>query len=257
MRKPWAPALNLLFEHSNVTDATDDLVSVCVTVFNYAVYLPTCLDSLTAQTHRALEVIIVDDKSEKDESASVAVQWAEANYERFARLCVVAHKRNQGPSEARNTAFSLCRGDYIFILDADNLIYPRAVVRLLSAIREGGFDAAYSQLELFGDERRIGQADIWDEAEMRKENYVDVMALIRRQAWEKVEGFCHIDEGWEDYDFWLKFVDAGLKPAYVPEILCRYRVHGKSRTATEAHVAHDALKLLIAFRHPEPEKFPL
>jgi GT2 family glycosyltransferase len=80
------------------------------------------------------------------------------------------------------------------------------------------------------------------------------MGIIRKSAWEAVGGYSHIDEGWEDYDFWLKFVDAGLTPGYVPEILCRYRVHGRSRTATEAYIAHEQLKLIMAFRHPPQDE---
>ena len=84
---------------------------------------------------------------------------------------------------------------------------------------------------------------------MLKNNYVDVMALVKKSAWQQVDGYSHIERGWEDYDFWLKFVDAGLTPGYVPEILCRYRVHEKSRTATDAFHAHEDLKVAMAFRH--------
>jgi glycosyltransferase involved in cell wall biosynthesis len=250
--KPWSPESICAYEYEGQHGATKDLISVCVTVFNYGRYLKTCLDSIAAQTHSQIELLIVDDKSDKDDSLDVAVQWAKKNRARFRRIRVLSHVRNQGPAEARNTAFAQARGEYVFIIDADNQIYPRAIARLYAAAQEGGFDATYSQLEFFGEERRIGPADIWDPTAMRKENYVDVMALVARAAWEKIQGFSHIEEGWEDYDFWLKFSEAGLGPAYVPEILCRYRVHEQSRTYTEAHAAHDQLKLIMAFRHPAP-----
>ena len=73
--------------------------------------------------------------------------------------------------------------------------------------------------------------------------------LVKKQAWEQVDGYSHIDEGWEDYDFWLKFITHKLDVGYVPEILCRYRVHGKSRTANEAHVHHQTLERMMDFRH--------
>lgn len=249
---PWAPAYTCAFDYTAKRKRIQNLVSVCVTVFNYARYLDTCLDSLAAQTHQALEVIIVDDRSDQDDSLEVAVAWAREHHARFARICVLSHVRNQGPAQARNTAFSNATGKYVFIIDADNEIYPRAIARLLMAAQDGPFDACYSQIEVFGRERRTGMADIWDPVEMRRENYVDVMALVSRAAWEQVQGFSHIEAGWEDYDFWLKFIGGGLRAAYVPEILCRYRAHEKSRTYTEAHVAHESLKLIMAFRHPPP-----
>lgn len=230
--------------------APPPLISVCVTVFNYARFLDDCLNSVASQTYEALELIIVDDCSQKDDSVAVAVEWAEKHKARFQRIAVYTHRHNQGPAEARNTAFRKSRGAWIFIIDADNEIYPKAIQRLHAAAVVGAFDATYTQTEMFGACWEIGYADIWDPDEMRKKNYVDVMALVSRAAWEKVDGFSHIDDGWEDYDFWLKFLDQGLLPGYVPEILCRYRVHDKSRTSTEAHVFHEELKNLMAFRHP-------
>ena len=226
------------------------LVSVCVTVYNYARFLDDCLNSIAAQTYEALELVIVDDCSQKDDSVAVAAEWAETHKARFQRIAVYTHRQNQGPAEARNTAFRNSTGSWIFIIDADNEVYPKAIQRLYRAAVSGGFDATYTQVEMFGACWEIGYADIWDAEEMRQKNYVDVMALVSREAWEKVEGFSHIDDGWEDYDFWLKFLDTGLLPGYVPEILCRYRVHDKSRTTTEAHVFHEELKNLMAFRHP-------
>ena len=87
---------------------------------------------------------------------------------------------------------------------------------------------------------------------LRTGNYIDVMALVSREAWRKVDGFSHLELGWEDYDFWLKFIDAGFTAAYLPEILCRYRLHGASRTDKDALPAHELLRQVMAIRHPSP-----
>jgi len=248
--QPWTPAAIVAFEASAKTKPPADLVSVCVTVYNYAEYLPDCLDSLAAQTHKNLDIVIVDDKSERDDSLAVAIAWAKTNAARFWRISVLTNARNQGPAAARNAAFKHAAGSKVFIIDADNTIYPRCIARLDGAMQNGDFDATYAQLEYFGTERKIGSSDIWDPAVIAEENYVDVMALVKKSAWEKIGGFSHIEEGWEDYDFWLKFIDAGLVAGYQPEILCRYRVHGKSRTHTDAYAAHEQLRAIMAYRHP-------
>jgi glycosyltransferase involved in cell wall biosynthesis len=250
LNNPWTPRAEVAFQAAKKSRPEKNLVSVCVTNYNYARYLPDCLGSIAAQTHAALDLIIVDDKSEADDSLDVAIAWAEQNAKRFHRISVLSHARNQGPAAARNSAFAHAIGEHVFIIDADNEIYPRCIARLHAALENGGFDATYTQLEHFGDERKIGSADIWDPAVIARENYVDVMALIAKSAWARVGGFSHIEEGWEDYDFWLKFIDAGLTPGYVPEILCRYRVHKSSRTRTDAHAAHDRLRAVMAYRHP-------
>ena len=248
--KPWSLKPVTAFRAGRSTAPPANLVSVCVTLFNYAEYLPACLASIAAQTHKNLELIIVEDKSDRDDSLAVALGWAKANVARFYRSTVLTLPRNQGPAIARNTAFEHALGKSVFVIDADNEIYPRCIARLHAALDDGAFDAAYTQLEYFGEDKRIGEADIWDPLMIAQDNYVDVMGLIKKSAWANVGGFSHIEEGWEDYDFWLKFIDAGLCAGYVPEILCRYRVHTKSRTRTEAHAAHERLRALMCYRHP-------
>jgi len=199
-------------------------------------------------------LIVVDDLSDKDDSVEVIKDWLTVNKQRFYSAKFLVHNRNQGPSLTRNSGFKAASAELVFVIDADNIIYPRAIQRMHECIQDGGFDAVYSQIEEFGDRIKIGFADIWDPDSMRKNNYVDVMALIKKSAWKQVGGYSHIEEGWEDYDFWLKFIDESLDVGYLPEVLCRYRVHGKSRTALEAFSAHQNLELIMAFRHP---RFPL
>jgi glycosyltransferase involved in cell wall biosynthesis len=249
---PWSPRALTVFESASKTTPPAGLISVCVTVYNYADYLPDCLNSIAAQTHQPLDLVIVDDKSTADDSLAAARDWAAENAARFHRVQVLTMPRNQGPAAARNAAFLAAAAETVFIIDADNEIYPRCIARLHAALQNGDFDATYTQLEYFGNERRIGSADIWDPAVIAAENYVDVMALVKKSAWAQVGGFSHIEEGWEDYDFWMKFIDAGLTPGYLPEILCRYRVHGKSRTHTDAYGAHEKLRAIMAYRHPGP-----
>ena len=275
INSPWAPRYKVLFNSASGSQDTPylmssngsfkplqpgssspkpvDLVSVCVPVFNYARFLTECLDSVYHQTYSPLELIIVDDHSESDQSANVAVEWAEKHKSRFFRVVVLSHLRNQGPAETRNTAVRNSLGGWIFPIDADNAIYPRAIERLLSAAVLGFFDGAYAQIEEFGERQDIGDADFWSPAELKKENYIDMMALINVAVWEKVDGFSHIEQGWEDYDFWLKCVDADLRFCFIPQILLRYRVHNESRTATEASLALDTLKAVMASRHPDPK----
>lgn len=250
--QPWAPKHQLVFETAPSGPRPRDLVSICVTAFNYERYLAACLDSLRGQTHEALELIVVDDRSESDRTLASAERWMRKHAGRFHRCCLITHPRNQGPAAARNTGFAQALGDFVFVIDADNTAYPRAIARLYDAAVSGEFDATYPQLEFFGDERKLGYADVWDADAMMESNYVDVMALVSKSAWERVGGYSHIEEGWEDYDFWLKCLREDVSVGYVPEILCRYRVHGTSRTAIDARVAHDALRRIIAMRHPRP-----
>jgi len=253
MKERTAPRLvpfDTVFEKTNCAVAGSDAITIAVSLFNYAQFVVECMDSIALQTHRRLELVVVDDRSERDNSVEVAQRWMERNSDRFDRISLLRHKRNQGLAEARNTAFEYARTDPVFVIDADNQIYPRALARLFALVEHREFDAAYSQLEFFGNQSGLGYADVWSKTSFRTGNYVDAMALISKRSWHQAGGYTHLEGGWEDFDFWCKFVDRGMRAVYVPEVLCRYRVHGASMLRTDTIVATDRLKVELTMRHP-------
>jgi glycosyltransferase involved in cell wall biosynthesis len=229
--------------------ASGDLVTVAVSLFNYRKYIKECLASIKAQTHAALEIVVVDDAS-SDDSAVVAEKWLRMHATRFDRALLLKHRRNEGLAAARNNAFACARGATVFVMDADNILYPRAVARLLEVFQQNrGVGAVYSQLEFFGAERRLGNADIWRRETFAAGNYVDAMALVATAAWRRVGGYNDMG-GWEDYDLWCKFIENGLEALYVPEILCRYRVHSMSMIQSKPQDKYREMFVEMCLRHP-------
>ena len=225
-------------------------VSVIVTLHNYAQYVEECLESIAAQTVADLELIIVDDCS-TDDGLKVVSAWIEQNAERFAAHALIVHTTNMGLSYARNTAFLHASADRVFVMDADNALYARAVERCLEAMTQSGAAGAYTQLEFFGERIGLGDADFWSKARFKPKNYVDAMALISKDAWRAVGGYSQlIVDGWEDYDFWCKFVEHDLTCAFVPEVLCRYRTHSASMSTSKTNPNIGALILQMSLRHP-------
>jgi len=230
--------------------ATAPAVSVIVTLYNYARFVEDCLDSLAKQTQGDLELIVVDDCS-TDDSLMRVLRWIGVNGRKFSGYRIAAHLENMGLPYARNTAFSLAGASRVFVMDADNTLYPRAIERCMQAMDASGAAGAYTQLEIFGDRTGIGDADVWDRERFKPRNYVDAMALVAKAAWEKVGGYAQLGaNGWEDYDFWCKFVEHGLHCAFVPEMLCRYRVHGTSMLHTDTNPNAGKLILEMTIRHP-------
>ncbi len=225
-------------------------ISVIVSLYNYEVFIVECLESVRRQTYPHIELIVVDDNSQQDHSVLSAQTWLEQHASRFDRVALVRHKTNRGLAAARNTGFGMVRTEFVFVLDADNVLYPRALGRLYDAVITAPASAAYSQIELFGEQKGIGQADIWSRERMRLGNYVDAMALISVQAWRKVGGYTHIEGGWEDFDFWCKMIEEGITAVFVAEILCRYRVHKSSMLRTFTDLATAQLKIDMILRHP-------
>jgi glycosyltransferase involved in cell wall biosynthesis len=225
-------------------------VTAIITLYNYAHFVMDALDSVFHQTHANLDLIVVDDHS-SDGSLVVAKTWLEEHHTRFARAKLLRHKANYGLAQSRNTAFESSANEFIFVLDADNEIYPEAIKKLLSACINAGSEAAYSQLEYFGEQSGLGRADVWERGAFRRGNYIDAMALIRKYAWSAVGGYSDFEiSGWEDYDLWCKFVEHNFRGTYVAEILCRYRVHKSSMLNVETNPNTALAMLEMMFRHP-------
>jgi glycosyltransferase involved in cell wall biosynthesis len=247
---PRVIPFDYVYEQTKTAPLHADTITVAVSLFNYAHFVIACLDSIARQRHERIDLIVVDDCSNKDQSVDVVESWMKQNGERFERVTLIRHRRNSGLAEARNTAFHLARTDFVFVMDADNEIYPRALRRLFDVMQTTEFDAAYTQLEFFGNEVRLGYADVWRKRRFKQGNYVDAMAMISRRSWMQVQGYTHVEGGWEDFDFWCKFLAVGMAAAYIPEILCRYRVHGTSMLRTETVGMIETVKTQMMFRHP-------
>ena len=112
-----------------------ELISVIVPVFNAADYLPDCLKSITGQTYRDLEIILVDDGS-RDSSGRICDEYA-ASDDRI----VVIHKKNGGVSSARNAGLSRASGTCIGFVDADDFAEPDMFRRLHEAIEDADLAA--------------------------------------------------------------------------------------------------------------------
>ena len=110
------------------------LVTVIVPVYNIAGYLPGCLESILMQTHKNLEIILIDDGS-TDKSDSICTQYAEKD-KRFMHI----RQKNSGVSSARNTGLDAANGDFITFVDGDDIIAPTYVEHLLHMAQEGRAD---------------------------------------------------------------------------------------------------------------------
>jgi CDP-glycerol glycerophosphotransferase len=109
-------------------------LSVILPVYNVEAYLRECLDSLARQTHRDLEVVMVNDGS-TDRSAEIAAGMAE----RDPRFRLV-HQDNHGLGHARNTGARLAAGDFITFVDSDDVVPHYAFRTVVRTLEETGSD---------------------------------------------------------------------------------------------------------------------
>lgn len=119
-------------------------VSIIIPVYKTEKYLRSMVDSAINQTHKNIEIILVDDGS-PDSSGKICDELA-AEDERVR----VIHKRNEGVGEARNTGLASASGEYIYFADSDDILSPDLVKENLELARKNDADVV-----IFGLVRRI------------------------------------------------------------------------------------------------------
>jgi glycosyltransferase involved in cell wall biosynthesis len=226
--------------------------AVIVPLHNYEQLIEQTLDSVAAQTFRDCVLIVVDDCS-SDSSLLVVRDWMQRQssdmsfrlYENLAnaRLAIT---RNSGVERADGAEFC-------FFLDADNLLYPQCLEKHVDAlVSRPDAVAAHSIVEKFGSETGLFGCNAFDKERLRDGNYIDAMAMFRRDFLIEIGGYRNIQHGWEDYDLWLRLCDYGETVIHIPEILSRYRVHGSSMLRTQTNVGRNIRELhkTMAALHP-------
>jgi GT2 family glycosyltransferase len=232
--------------------------AVCISLYNYGQRIETALESVRHQTLRPLELIVVDDGSEDDGVERVRA-WLERHGRELGRAVLLAHGRNGGLAATRNTAFAAATAPWCLVLDADNALEPEALRLCLGVARSCPASTAvvHPLIELRGEEGINGhqggsallEGIAWQAAAFVERNTIDAMALIRRQSWQQVGGYAHIPGGWEDFDLWCRFVEAGLHGVICPQRLAIYHRHRDSMIANISQARFRMLKRLMQQRH--------
>jgi hypothetical protein len=227
-------------------------VSVITCVYNNRKYLDDALRSVIRGRYPSIELIVVDDGS-ADRSREQAEEWIRAHKSVAALL--LRHPVNRGLPHARNTALDVARGEYVFILDGDNEVYPNGLERLVAAL-DSDADAAfaYGLHQQFNADGPAGVANYfpWEPRRLRTGNYIDAMALIRTQTLRELGGYTTDRRlhGWEDFDLWCRMAELGQYGVFVPQFVARYRVLETSMLSLTNLSATEAFATL-AERYPK------
>lgn len=220
-------------EYATISDTVGYLhampeVSVVLTHYNYSDFVRDAIESVVASTDISLELVIVDNHSDDEELHHL--QSIIGEYEWFP-IRLVANAADQGPSVSRNIGARHARAQFLLLLDADNSLYPEGARLLTNALVESDAAFAYGIIEKFGQNTGLLSAIPWNVERLVEANYIDTMALIRRQVWDEVGGFdpqVAAVGGYDDYAFWLQLAAAGYQGELVSSFIGRYRVHGRS-----------------------------
>ncbi|MEZ5651324.1 MAG: glycosyltransferase [Burkholderiaceae bacterium] len=206
---------------SGAAGAHTPLISVVMPVYNGAATIVESIQSALDQTLTPIEIIVVDDGSQDDTLARI---------ERFGELVRVLRQDRGGNASARNLGLNEARGDWIAVLDADDIWAPNKLERQIRHCQDA--DVIYSVTRNFGDCSAVGE--ITHLTDLRRpddplrslmlDNFITHSSvLVRRDALLAVDGYDAALRTACDWDLWLRLAHAGYRFRGVPEVLVYYR----------------------------------
>lgn len=223
------------------------LVSVIVPVYNAARWLPELFGSLRSQTYGNMEVILVDDGS-TDTSAADCLQLSEGD-PRFR----IVRKPNGGLSSARNFGLEHAGGEWIFFIDADDMVQPQALERLVATARTTHADIVVGSFE---NTSRMSSPPATRSPRILAPHEAVAVSLYQtppmNHAWGTLysRGIFFPDgprftEGlwYEDLDLFYRLFERASRVAYLPEKLYFYRKNPSSFINTVSPARFDALRV--------------
>ena len=203
------------------------LVSVVIPAYRAAQTISATLDSVLSQTFRDYEIIVVNDGSPD----SREMEQTLAPYRgRITYFC----QDNQGPAGARNTGIRAARGEYIALLDSDDLWEPEHLTAQMAVLQgDRSIDMVYADARFFGDPLSEGRTVMdlcpsagevtFESLVMRTCTVHICVSVVRRQTLLDAGLFDPAFRGTEDIDMWLRIVRRGGRIAYQRRVLGRYR----------------------------------
>lgn len=264
LRRPYDPYRTWVARYDTLSDADrramrralpllgyQPTISVLVPTYNTpASWLVAAIESVRRQTYPHWELCIADDASSAPHVRRILERYAALD----SRIKVVLRERNGHISAASNSALDLASGEFVALLDHDDMLAEHALFSVAAEL-----NTAPDAEMLFSDEDKVDEwgrryapwfKPDWNPDLMRANNQVVHLAVYRRTAVEAVGRFRLGYEGSQDYDLSLRVAErAGpARIRHVPHILYHWRAIAGSvaQDSDQKPYAHDAARRAIA-----------
>src|SRR5574344_150619 len=194
-------------------------------------YLKECIDSLLHQTYQNFEICIADDCSPKEYVKKVLKEYEKLD----KRIKVFYREKNGNISAATNSAIEIAKGEFIALVDNDDILMPNALYEVVYALNQNNkIDLIYSdedKLDLKGRRCLPHFKGDWSPDTLLSMNYITHFAVLRTRIVNKIGGFRTKCDGAQDYDMFLRFTEqtTGDKIYHISKILYNWRM---SETST-------------------------
>ncbi|MBF0361102.1 MAG: glycosyltransferase [Oligoflexia bacterium] len=227
--------------------------SIVIPCYKCSTFIRKTLDTVKDQTFKDLEIVIVDDCS-PDNSLYVINQWIFDNKNKNSNLSVklISHSKNKMQSGARNTGIANSRGEYVALLDHDDLWYPKKLETIYDYIKKTSADWLCHSESLFNlNGANFGVTDPFIPSDHNTPEKRYRYLLFERNPYspsascfsKKLLSSLSLEEkvfdedknlhSVEDYDLWLRLVKNGHECYPIKEVLGDYLINENSMVITQ------------------------
>jgi O-antigen biosynthesis protein len=232
------------------------LISVLMPTFNPAPHhLMAAIQSVQAQIYPRWELCVADDAS-TDPAVATLLRDAQAA---DSRIRITWRERNGHISAASNSALALATGEFVALLDHDDLLAPNALYEVARHIADRpATDILYSDEDHIDDKGRRSTPYFkpdWNPELMLGQNLINHLGVYRRSLVEQLGGFRLGMEGSQDYDLAVR-ASAASSPdriVHIPRILYHWRQGGGTRSFSESAIdqcARNGRRAVLEFLAP-------
>jgi glycosyltransferase involved in cell wall biosynthesis len=205
------------------------LISIIMPVFNTPEeFLKQAIESTLKQIYPHWELCIADDASTEAYVRQILEYYAEKD----SRIKVIFRRTNGHISDASNSAIEAAGGEFIALLDHDDLLTPDALYEVALLLnRHSDADIIYSDEDKVNDENKLEDPFFkpdWCPDSFLSRMYTCHLGVYRRSLVNQVGGFRQGYEGSQDYDLVLRLSETTNKIFHIPKILYHWRIHVNS-----------------------------
>lgn len=221
---------SLTWENFSGGEESACVFSIAVPVFRTpAKFLCEMIESVRSQSFPFWELCLANADPEDREVAEILERYCRED----RRIRVKNLKENKGISENTNAALAMARGEFVGLLDHDDLLAPDALYEMAARLeKDEGIDVFYT------DEDKV-TTDLSEHFQphlkpdfnldlLRSNNYICHFFVVRREIAERIGGFRPEFNGAQDYDFIFRCTEQAEKIVHIPRILYHWRVHSAS-----------------------------
>jgi GT2 family glycosyltransferase len=210
--------------HENLVWTARPLISIIMPTYNpHEDWLRPAIDSVLGQVYDNWELCIADDASTAPHVEPILKQYAASD----PRIKVVRREQNGGIAAASASALEIATGEFVGLLDHDDLLRPHALHRVVELLQsDPELDIVYSDEDMLQPDGTYGKPFFkpdWSPDFLLSVNYICHFLVLRRQLVERAGGFRSGFDGAQDHDLLLRATEHARRVGHVPDVLYAWR----------------------------------